>query len=1033
VELNGDPSATTVITAADDLAKSINLGSNSINLYGTTYTGATFWASSNGLITFGTGNSAFINGDLKSSPTQAAISPFWTDLVKSSMQATASGPMLLAKIDTVHSCLIVEWNQVTDQNNTTIPITFEAIIQLNTGATPGNIVFNYLQLDSQFKAQSSVGIKAAGVQGPNCLVVSFNQMNSLIDVNKVITFTWQSPVQIPVISSLGTNSASEGSPALTLTVNGSNFANTSFIQFGSTALTTSFINTSLLQATIPVSLLAEEGSFNVKVVTPGSSGGTSNAVPFSVTDATLTPSGQFLSGTEGQTLTSGLVATFTDPGTDGTAADYSATVTWDDGNGQSHSSTGTVQLVSGTTFAVYADNSVAYAEEGTYAVTVSISDKGGSQTSVGSEVMVADAALAASGASISGTEGTPFSGIVATFTDADPNGVLAEYTATIKWGDGESSTGAITNGSSGGFVVSGSHTYLEEGNYAVSVVIADAGGASTTIADSAALADAALTAASATSISGTEGTAFSGVLATFTDADPNGTLGDYTATIDWGDGQTSTATIGVGTSGGFVVSGSHTYSEEGNFTASVVIADAGGASATAGISAAIADSALTAQGTSFSSAEGTAFLGTVASFTDADPNGAPGDYTATINWGDGQTSTGTITSGPAGNFLVSGNHAYMEEGSYTVSVAIADAGGASTTAGSSAAVADAALTAQGTSISGTEAAAFSGTVATFTDADPNGALGDYSATINWGDGQTSTGTIAIGTGGAFAVSGSHSYLEEGIFGVSVAIMDSGGASATVGSSAAIVEAAFTAQGTSISGTEGAAFSGTVATFSDADPNGTLGDFTATIDWGDGQTSAGTIANGPTGNFLVNGSHTYLEEGNYAVSVVIAEAGGASAPASSSAAVADAALTAFGASVSGAEGAALSGVVASFTDADPNGALGDYTATIDWGDGQTSPGTITAGPAGNFLVSGSHTYAEEGPNTVSVQIVDAGGSMITATSSAVVGDAALNVQGMNVSAMEGSTFSGEVGTFTDANAYALTSEFTVSIDWGDTTS
>src|SRR6266852_190215 len=145
VELHGDPTATTVINAADDAAASVNLGSNSINFYGTTYTGATaFWASSNGLITFGSGNSAFMNGDLKSSPTQAAISPFWEDLIKSSANASISGPMLLSKI--VNNCLIVEWNQVNDMLSSN-PVTFEAMIQLNTGATPGSITFNYLQLD----------------------------------------------------------------------------------------------------------------------------------------------------------------------------------------------------------------------------------------------------------------------------------------------------------------------------------------------------------------------------------------------------------------------------------------------------------------------------------------------------------------------------------------------------------------------------------------------------------------------------------------------------------------------------------------------------------------------------------------------------------------------------------------------------------------------------------------------------------------------------------------------------------------------
>ena len=50
-----------------------------------------------------------------------------------------------------------------------------------------------------------------------------------------------------------------------------------------------------------------------------------------------------------------------------------------------------------------------------------------------------------------------------------------------------------------------------------------------------------------------------------------------------------------------------------------------------------------------------------------------------------------------------------------------------------------------------------------------------------------------------------------------------------------------ASGTTFSATEGAGFSGTVATFDDADPAGMVSDYTATIDWGDGlPTSSGTI-------------------------------------------------------------------------------------------------------------------------------------------------------------------------------------------------
>ena len=144
VELNGDPNATNLIGTGDDWANPIDLGSNTINFYGTTYSGfggpSGIWASTNGLITFGSGDSDFFNGDLQTNPGQAAISPLWDDYFKFS-----GSPMVLSEVDAANNRLIVEWNQVND-TVTSNPVTFEAIIQLNTGSTPGNIVFNYLQL-----------------------------------------------------------------------------------------------------------------------------------------------------------------------------------------------------------------------------------------------------------------------------------------------------------------------------------------------------------------------------------------------------------------------------------------------------------------------------------------------------------------------------------------------------------------------------------------------------------------------------------------------------------------------------------------------------------------------------------------------------------------------------------------------------------------------------------------------------------------------------------------------------------------------
>src|SRR5262249_51223745 len=192
---------------------------------------------------------------------------------------------------------------------------------------------------------------------------------------------------------------------------------------------------------------------------------------------------------------------------------------------------------------------------------------------------------------------------------------------------------------------------------------------------------------------------------------------------------------------------------------------------------------------------------------------------------------------------------------------------------------------------------------------------------------------------------------------------------------------------------------TVATFTDANPTAPLSDFTATIDWGDGSTSAGAIIQpGGTGtDFVVSGSHIY-EEGSFTITVDITDVGGSTASATSSATVADATLTATGGfTVRATEGIdSGSQTVATFTDTNPTAPLSDFTATIDWGDGSlTTAGTITqpGGTGTDFVVSGSHTYAEEGASfTITVNITDVGGSTASATSSATVADAVLTAPG-----------------------------------------
>src|SRR5260370_32261839 len=98
--------------------------------------------------------------------------------------------------------------------------------------------------------------------------------------------------------------------------------------------------------------------------------------------------------------------------------------------------------------------------------------------------------------------------------------------------------------------------------------------------------------------------------------------------------------------------------------------------------------------------------------------------------------------------------------------------------------------------------------------------GDFAGSSEWGDGNLCTGTVSANASGGFDVIGSNSYLEEGTYAISVVITDIDGNTATTGSTATIDDAGLTATGLSISATEGAEFSGVIASFTDAHPNAT---------------------------------------------------------------------------------------------------------------------------------------------------------------------------------------------------------------------
>jgi hypothetical protein len=87
---------------------------------------------------------------------------------------------------------------------------------------------------------------------------------------------------VPTISSFSPAQAFAGSGAFTLTMNGSGFSSTSVVKWNGASRTTTYVNTTTLQAAILASDVATIGTGSVSVLTPPPGGGTSLAVSFPI-------------------------------------------------------------------------------------------------------------------------------------------------------------------------------------------------------------------------------------------------------------------------------------------------------------------------------------------------------------------------------------------------------------------------------------------------------------------------------------------------------------------------------------------------------------------------------------------------------------------------------------------------------------------------------------------------------------------------------------------------------------------------------
>jgi hypothetical protein len=255
------------------------------------------------------------------------------------------------------------------------------------------------------------------------------------------------------------------------------------------------------------------------------------------------------------------------------------------------------------------------------------------------------------------------------------------------------------------------------------------------------------------------------------------------------------------------------------------------------------------------------------------------------------------------------------------------------------------------------------------------------AVIQWGDGTRSDGKL-VGSyeTGEYYVQGSHSYARTGKYKVDVDIfahpLGLPGPLPGVGAidsfdSVITVKPLFASPGgTTITGIAGKQLKD--VRLGEVTVKVTDLSLNAKIEWGDGTTTDGKMVGSyETGEYYIQGTHTYAKPGTYKVSVgVYAKPIGSSIHPTDPIAGFTSVIHALGTTKGGTILSKTAGQ--SFT-----AKLGEFhqkvsdltlTAKILWGDGTTSEGTIEGSYAtGDWYVEGTHSYAKKGIYTVTVKV------------------------------------------------------------------
>jgi hypothetical protein len=341
------------------------------------------------------------------------------------------------------------------------------------------------------------------------------------------------------------------------------------------------------------------------------------------------------------------------------------------------------------------------------------------------------------------------------FTDpgAGPGQPAETYTCTIDYGDGSGTRAGVISGS---ICTDQHHAYASKGTYTYLATVTDSNGATGTFSIPVVI----YNPAPSTGPVSAPGSVTVG--ASVTASAPYVSTGRETpdtCTVDYGDGAGPAEAV----ADGFTCTGpSHSYSTAGTFTIVVKVTSDMGSSSSSSASITVKglEPSVGAVMISGSAVEGSAVTAS-AGFTSA---GGPATG-CTVNYGDG---TGVKTGTISGTTCKGPKHVYGTAGNFTITITVTSSNGTGTSISS---VTIANVLPSFTKLTLPKTARAGSTVlasATFTDP---GSTEVYTVQWYWGDGTTSSGTLAAGVRTASAT---HKYSTAGTYNVTIFLFDSMG-------------------------------------------------------------------------------------------------------------------------------------------------------------------------------------------------------------------------------------------------------------------